>query len=51
LLLIQINIFRVTRVNSANILNEGLRIGEIGRRMNSKIKLVEIGVSKVNFGC
>jgi hypothetical protein len=34
----------VTRVNSANVLNEGLRIGEIGRRMNSKVKLVEIGV-------
>jgi hypothetical protein len=32
------------RVNSANVLNEGLRIGEIGRRMNSKVKLVEIGV-------
>jgi uncharacterized membrane protein len=35
---------RVTRVNSTNVLNEGLRIGEIGRRMNSKVKLVEIGV-------
>jgi hypothetical protein len=34
----------VTRVNSTNILDEGLRIGEIGRRMNSKVKLVEIGV-------
>jgi hypothetical protein len=34
----------VTRVNSTNVLNEGLRIGEIGRRMNSKVKLVEIGV-------
>jgi hypothetical protein len=34
----------VTRVNSANVLDEGLRIGEIGRRMNSKVKLVEIGV-------
>jgi hypothetical protein len=34
----------VTRVNSTNVLNKGLRIGEIGRRMNSKVKLVEIGV-------
>jgi hypothetical protein len=36
--------FLLTRVNSTNVLNEGLRIGEIGRRMNSKVKLVEIGV-------
>jgi hypothetical protein len=34
----------VTRVNSTNVLDEGLRIGEIGRRMNSKVKLFEIGV-------
>jgi hypothetical protein len=34
----------VTRVNSANVLDEGLRIGEIGRRMNSKVKLVETSV-------
>jgi hypothetical protein len=27
----------VTRVNSTNILDEGLRIGEVGRRMNSKV--------------
>jgi hypothetical protein len=32
------------RVNSANVLNEGLMIREIGRQMNSKVKLVEIGV-------
>jgi hypothetical protein len=32
----------VARVNSTNVLDEGLRIGEIGRRMNSKVKLVEI---------
>jgi hypothetical protein len=25
------------RVNSTNVLNEGLRIGEVGRRMNSKV--------------
>jgi hypothetical protein len=31
-------------VNSTNVLDEGLRIGELGRRMNSKVKLVEIGV-------
>jgi hypothetical protein len=35
---------RFTRVNSTNVLNEGLRIGEIGRQMNSKVKLVEIYV-------
>jgi hypothetical protein len=34
----------LTRVNSTNVLNEGLRIGEIGRRMNSKVRLVEISV-------
>jgi hypothetical protein len=28
---------RVTRVNSTNVLDEGLRIGGIGRRMNSKV--------------
>jgi hypothetical protein len=27
------------RVNSKNILDEGLRIGGIGRRMNSKVKI------------
>jgi hypothetical protein len=36
----------VTRVNSTNVLDEGLRIGEIGRRMNSMVKLVEIGVCR-----
>jgi hypothetical protein len=35
---------QVTRVNLTNVLDEGLRIGEIGRRMNSKVRLVEIGV-------
>jgi hypothetical protein len=34
----------LTRVNSTNILDEGLRIGEIGRQMNSKVKLVKQGV-------
>jgi hypothetical protein len=33
-------------VNSTNVLDEGLRIGEIGRRMNLKVKLVEIGVCR-----
>jgi hypothetical protein len=27
------------RVSSANVLDEGLRIGERGRRMNSKVKI------------
>jgi hypothetical protein len=36
----------LTRVNSTNVLDEGLRIGEIGRRINSKVKLVEIGVCR-----
>jgi hypothetical protein len=35
---------RVTRVNSTNILDEGLRIRGRGRRMNSKVKLVEISM-------
>jgi hypothetical protein len=34
----------LTRVNSTNVLDEGLRIREIGRRMNSKVRLVEISV-------
>jgi hypothetical protein len=29
----------VTRVNSANILDEGLRIRRRGRQMNSKVKI------------
>jgi hypothetical protein len=35
---------RLTRVNSTNVLDEGLRIGEVGRQMNSKVKLVKQGV-------
>jgi hypothetical protein len=27
----------VTRVNSTNVLDEGLKIGEVGRRINSKV--------------
>jgi hypothetical protein len=34
----------LTRVNSTNVLDEGLRIGEIGRQMNSKVKSVKQGV-------
>jgi hypothetical protein len=34
----------VTRVNSTNILDEGLRIGGAGRRMNLKVKSVKQGV-------
>jgi hypothetical protein len=34
----------VTRVNSTNVLDEGLRIGEIGCRMNSEVKSVKQGV-------
>jgi hypothetical protein len=33
----------MTRVNSTNVLDEGLRIGEIGRRINSKVKSVKQG--------
>jgi hypothetical protein len=32
---------RVTRVNSTNVQYEGLRIGGIGRQMNSKVKSVK----------
>jgi hypothetical protein len=31
----------LTRVNSTNILDEGLWIGETGRRMNSKVKSIK----------
>jgi hypothetical protein len=36
--------YLLTRVNSTNVLDEGLRIGEIGHRMNSKVKSVKQGV-------
>jgi hypothetical protein len=36
-------ILTLTRVNSTNIHYEGLRIGGIGRRMNSKVKSVKQG--------
>jgi hypothetical protein len=35
---------RVTRVNSTNVLDEGLRIGGVRRRMNSKVNSVKQGV-------
>jgi hypothetical protein len=34
----------LTRVNLTNVLDEGLRIGETGRQMNSKVKSVKQGV-------
>jgi hypothetical protein len=41
----------VTRVNSTNVLDELLRIGGIGRRMNSKVKVSRNKcTSKVNLG-
>jgi hypothetical protein len=36
------------RVNSTNVLDEGLRIREVGRWMNSKVKRQTRCVSKVN---
>jgi hypothetical protein len=39
----------LTRVNSTNVLNEGLRIGGIGRRMNSKVEISQTRhVSRIN---
>jgi hypothetical protein len=34
----------LTRVNLTNVQYEGLRIGGVGRRMNSKVKSVKRGV-------
>jgi hypothetical protein len=31
----------VMRVNLANVLDKGLRIGERGRRINSKVKIIQ----------
>jgi hypothetical protein len=41
------------RVNSANVLDKGLRIGERGRRMNSKVKISQTrrGLSGVVLNC
>jgi hypothetical protein len=38
-------------VNSTNVLHEGLRIGEIGRRMKSKVKSVKQGGYESKRGC
>jgi hypothetical protein len=42
--LVQSQIGTMTRVNSTNVLDEGLRIGKRGRQMNSKVKSVKQGV-------
>jgi hypothetical protein len=39
------------RVISTNVLDEGLRIGEIGRRMNSKVNSVKQGGYESKRGC
>jgi hypothetical protein len=39
------------RVNSTNVLDEGLRIGEIGRRMNSNVKSAKQGGYESKHGC
>jgi hypothetical protein len=40
----------MTRVNSTNVLDEGLRIGGIGHRMNSKVKISQTRrVSRINM--
>jgi hypothetical protein len=38
-------------LNSTNVLDEGLRIGEIGRRMNSKVNSVKQGGYESKRGC
>jgi hypothetical protein len=41
--------YLLTRVNSINVQGEGLRIGGIGRRMNSKVKISQTRcVSRIN---
>jgi hypothetical protein len=35
---------RLTRVNSTNVQYEGLKIGGVGRRMNSKVNSIKQGV-------
>jgi hypothetical protein len=34
-----VNVLILTRVNSTNVQDEGLRIGGIGRQMNSKVNI------------
>jgi hypothetical protein len=41
-------LLQVTRVNSTNVLDEGLRIGRRGRRMNSK---VEVSQTRRDYAC
>jgi hypothetical protein len=41
----------VTRVKLDNVLDEGLRIGETGRRMNSKVNSVKQGGYETKHGC
>jgi hypothetical protein len=38
-------------LNSTNVLDEGLRIGETGRRMNSKVNSVKQGGYESKRGC
>jgi hypothetical protein len=41
--------YGVTRVNSTNVQDEGLKIGGIGRQMNSKVKISQTRcVSRIN---
>jgi hypothetical protein len=43
------NVSLVMRVNSTNVQDEGLRIGGIGRQMNSKVKVSQTRrVSRIN---
>jgi hypothetical protein len=44
-------IVAVMRVNSTNVLDEGLRIGETGHRMNSKVNSVKKGGYESKRGC
>jgi hypothetical protein len=47
--IIEINLGELlTRVNSANVLDEGLRIGRRGRWMNSKVK---VGQTRRDYMC
>jgi hypothetical protein len=44
-------VWALTRVNSTNVLDEGLRIGETGCRMNSKVNSVKQGGYESKRGC
>jgi hypothetical protein len=43
-ILVKIYTLVMMKVNSTNVLDEGLRIGGRGRRINSKVKSVKHGV-------